>query len=121
MKKGNKKLTLPKHRATTTPTVLGSGHAAQGPARQKELVRAPEDATTVNALRKRDVPAKSQMEAGAVRLETVTQKLPEPHRISSATWSRSRDPYMWPVPRARRFDQMRVSTQRLDAAITLPI
>jgi hypothetical protein len=72
VKKGNKKLS--KHRVTTTPTVLESGHAARRPARQEELVKAPENATTVNAPQQRNAPAKCQMEAA----ESVKQKLPEP-------------------------------------------
>jgi hypothetical protein len=41
---------------------LESGHSKRRPVRQKELVSVPEDATPVNALRKRAVPPKRQME-----------------------------------------------------------
>ena len=46
--------------------------------RQKELVKAPEDATAVNALQKHDVPPKRQMEAA----QSVSQKLPEPANLA---------------------------------------
>jgi hypothetical protein len=64
---------LPKRLALAS-TGLESGHSKRRPVRQKELVKVPEDATVVNALRKRDVPPKRRMEAA----QSVSQKLPEP-------------------------------------------
>jgi len=52
---------LPKRQATASAG-LESGRSKRRPVRQKELVKAPEDATAVNALQKRDAPPKREME-----------------------------------------------------------
>ena len=64
---------LPKRQAIASAG-LESGPSKRRPVRQKELVKAPADATAVNALQKRDVPPKRQMEAA----QSVSPKLPEP-------------------------------------------